>query len=85
MPQYSYRCKSCEHVFDEVYRIDDRKIPETQPCPECGKQDVYQKVSTPMIAYSVAPGLKTSDNFNSRLKSIKSTAGQENTVGDSIR
>jgi putative FmdB family regulatory protein len=85
MPQYSYRCRSCSHEFDEIHTVSDRKIPEEKPCPGCGQSEIYQKIGTPVIGYSVAPGLKTTDNFNSRLKEIKKRSGRDNTVGNAIR
>lgn len=86
MPQYSYRCRSCEYEFDEIHRIDDRKIPEYNPCPGCGiTGEIYQKIGTPVIGYSIAPNLRTSDNFNSRLKEMKKKAGRDNTIGEAIR
>jgi hypothetical protein len=66
--------------------VKDRKIPEDNPCPNCEAEgQVYQSIGTPVIGYSIAPGLRTSDNFNSRLKVIKSTAGKDNTVDRGIR
>jgi|AntDeeMinimDraft_6_1070357.scaffolds.fasta_scaffold15349_2 putative FmdB family regulatory protein len=85
MPVYSYKCRKCENEFNGVYLIDDRKIPEENPCPECSAMEVYQKIGTPVIGYSIAPNMRTSDNFNSRLKEIKAKSGSGNTVSDSIR
>lgn len=72
MPLYEYSCKSCDHAFTKMNMIVDRKLPESEPCPECsvlGK--VVQQISTPMIAYSNPGSLKTTDSFNDRLKDIK--------------
>ena len=38
MGVYNYRCSSCEHLFDEVHKMDDRKIPVESPCPKCGSE-----------------------------------------------
>ena len=87
MPLYNYRCRSCDYEFTEMHSIADRKEPTEKPCPACLIEDtVYIAIKgAPVIGYSIAPGLKTSDNFNSRLKEIKKKSGQDNTVGDSIR
>ena len=34
MPTYDYRCKSCEHSWEEFQSIT---APPTKKCPECGK------------------------------------------------
>lgn len=86
MPTYSYKCRSCEHEWEDYYLIADRKIPESEECPLCFMPGtVYQKIGTPKLLYSVDNSLKTSDNFNSRLKEIKKRSGSGDTVGDSIR
>lgn len=35
MPTYNYRCKSCEHKFEEFQKITEDALTE---CPECGKE-----------------------------------------------
>lgn len=67
---YTYGCKKCEHRFDGSYRMDDRKIPESQPCPSCGEMSVQHLiVSAPKVCYSMST-MKTTDGFNDRLKDI---------------
>ena len=34
MPTYDYKCKACEHTFEEFQMMSD---PELRKCPECGK------------------------------------------------
>jgi len=87
MPQYNYRCRSCDYRFTDVKSIEDRKVPTEQPCPNCcNTGDIYLSIdSAPAIGYSIAPGLRTTDDFNSRLKEIKKRSGKGNTVGDAIR
>lgn len=86
MAIYSYKCRRCEHAWDATYLMSDRKIPESEECPACLViGEVYQRIGTPKLLYTVDYSLKTTDNFNSRLKDIKKKAGSDNTVGDSIR
>ena len=85
MPVYSYRCRTCDHEFDKQLMMANRKQPEEDDCPECGLKAIYQKITATTIGYSIAPNMRTSDNFNSRLKEIKKRSGSGDTVGDSIR
>lgn len=44
MPIYTYQCSECEHHFEKFLKMDNRKQPEGEPCPNCGKQAVTQKL-----------------------------------------
>tara|TARA_B100000929_G_scaffold290599_1_gene284832 strand:+ start:16627 stop:16890 length:264 start_codon:yes stop_codon:yes gene_type:complete len=87
MPIYDYRCGSCGNQFSQRKKISEMEAPLSEPCPECEKKGEITKIitSAPVVGYSIAPSLKTTDNFNSRLKEMKSKAGKGNTFSDSIR
>lgn len=86
MPLYDYGCRECGQYFTDVHKIDDRKIPCENPCPNCGELAVFLKVGAPVLGYNIKPpGLRTSDNFNDRLKDLKKGKGKDNTIGDAIR
>jgi putative FmdB family regulatory protein len=36
MPFYDYKCDKCEHIFEEMLKVADRKKPERKKCPGCG-------------------------------------------------
>ncbi len=42
MPTYEYRCKSCEHAWDEFQSISANP---TRKCPECGKLKAERIIS----------------------------------------
>jgi putative FmdB family regulatory protein len=45
MPLYEFSCNKCEHRFEKLNPIRDMKVPETEPCPNCGSiGTVEQKV-----------------------------------------
>ena len=72
MPYYDYRCRQCGHEFSKSLRIDDRKIPECNPCPSCETQSVDHIVSGTMIVSSVGGILsKTPDSFRDVLREMK--------------
>jgi len=41
MPKYSYRCASCEALFEREMAITEKKSARMR-CPECGSGDVAQ-------------------------------------------
>lgn len=51
MPFYEYKCSDCEHEFKQLNKIDNRKVPETEPCPQCKKE------GTVSLMIAGAPGL----------------------------
>jgi putative FmdB family regulatory protein len=44
MPFYDYSCSSCNHTFEKKFSISERKIPESEPCPECNQLTVTQAI-----------------------------------------
>lgn len=69
MPIYSYQCKSCGHAFDELQKIADRKVPEGNPCPECGEEKVEQTLTPVIFNADALP--KHSNDFKYLMNSIK--------------
>ena len=72
---YSYKCKACEHQFDRHLRMDDRKIPEGEPCPECGKEGtVFQWLgAAPKLVHETGSRLKVDDGWREVQSKIKET------------
>ncbi len=72
MPIYEYHCKTCDHQFSKLLKIDDRKTPENDPCPKCSNVSVLQAVFTaPGIADPVRIGVTKQDgNFKEVLQGI---------------
>ena len=42
MTLYNYNCANCQHNFEESLKMDDRKLPETLPCPNCKAEKTVQ-------------------------------------------
>jgi len=78
MPAYTYVCRKCDHSWDETHRIDDRKIPLSQPCPSCGvveEDSIYQQIGAPMICDPVRVGVTRPDTgFKEVLQKIDERA-----------
>jgi len=78
MPTYEYQCKSCKHSFQEIYKIDDRKIPVESPCPNCGEMEVQQLISSTGIVDPYIAGLKKpTSEFKEKMKSLKRFYGRK--------
>lgn len=41
---YNYHCQECKHEFEKNLPMKDNDLPESEPCPECGKIAVTQMV-----------------------------------------
>lgn len=84
MPLYSYKCSSCDHLFDEVHKMDDRKTPESKPCPACGAEgSVTQSIGTPgFISDSKSTLTRAGSGWQDVLKKVKSGSGRNNTIHD---
>ena len=44
MPIYGYACKSCEHTFDVLQKMND---PVLVDCPDCGTANLRKQLSAP--------------------------------------
>lgn len=72
MPMYDYRCSECNHVFEQMEKIDNRKNPEKQPCPNCQQMKVQFQIAAPAIGDAVRMGLTKPDaGFNEVMSKIK--------------
>lgn len=74
MPTYSYQCSKCEHDFEKILRIDDRKVPTEEQCPQCHAEHT---VSLCLVAPSLMNPLrvdglvKPPSQFRERMQQIK--------------
>lgn len=48
MPNYDYKCSSCEKVFEVFQKMSD---PVLTKCPECGKETVERLISGGNFAF----------------------------------
>lgn len=72
MPTYEYKCNECEHSFEEISRIDDRKIPCETPCPKCNKISVQQIISAVAGVVDARMNVKQKGDFKEVMQKIKS-------------
>lgn len=84
MPTYDYRCSNCEHKFEKIFKIADRNIPETEPCPICSKKCVSIVFAAPSLVspFRVDGLVKPKGDFKERMQQIKKLSGKKNTIKD---
>lgn len=42
MPIYEYKCKKCNHIFEQLQKISDKPL---CTCPECGAKQLIKLIS----------------------------------------
>lgn len=80
MPNYDFKCESCEHEFTENVPIANRD--DVLPCPNCEKKKVKRSVSAVKVSYS---GFKENttragSGWNDVLNKVKKGSGRENSI-----
>lgn|GEM_PF-411879 len=49
MPMFDYRCRNCEHVFEEL--VASSSVPDEEiECPRCKQRQSERLLSAPMIS-----------------------------------
>ncbi len=54
MPVYTYRCRYCEHEFDERVAYDDRD--RERSCPRCGQGSTVRLIPVPVFPLGARRG-----------------------------
>ena len=78
MPQYDYRCESCDHRFSlryKSYRLFDKSRPQ---CPACGSGELSRLIKNVSVAKS---GRQYSKMSSSEMLSVLES-GDERQVGE---
>ena len=74
MPFYDYKCKECEHTWEEQQSISARNVPRYNPCPGCGSSgDIVIHIGRANLANPInLEGLvRPKPEFEERLRDIK--------------
>jgi putative FmdB family regulatory protein len=77
MPNYAFKCESCEYSFDEMLSLSNRDNPIKNPCPKCNKKKVIRDwaASTPSLAMdaTLTPQKVVGSQFKEVIDKIKSS------------
>lgn len=70
--QYDYKCSACKEVFQRILKMNDRKIPESEPCPSCNETGTVCQtiINAPKLGFRTITK-KPESGFNEVLRDIK--------------
>lgn len=49
MIEYTYTCRGCHFSFTEKLPVNDRYLPTTLPCPQCGEMEVLKDIGSALF------------------------------------
>ena len=77
MPFYDYKCKECEHIWEEQQTIDARNVPRYSPCPKCGtSENIILVIGKVNVGDPIQLGIqKPPRDVQERLTQINKEAG----------
>lgn len=78
MPLYNYLCPNCETPQSHILKVDDRKIPESEPCPNCNGTQVHMVIGAPNVVSGTATNMKPDDAFRDVIKEMKKVVPHNN-------
>lgn len=68
MPNYGFICEGCNHSFEKLLSINEREIPLSEDCPQCGEKKIIKDYGS----------MKQSLNSDSLLNANRATGGKWN-------
>jgi putative FmdB family regulatory protein len=77
MPFYDYKCKDCDHIWEEQQTVDARNVPINNPCPECGtSEDIVLVIGKVHVGDPIQLGIqKPPRDVQERLTQINRDSG----------
>lgn len=74
MPTYEYYCSKCDKSFDKLLKIDERHLPTSENCPNCGDKECITLCigGSPISPLSVDGLVRPKGDFRERMQQIKS-------------
>ena len=82
MPWYDFQCRSCDHEFTEVLKMDDRDKPTRKKCPGCGRKTVSKLIGNVVMGDAVnldGGGERPDDSYREVISRINEREGIKGT------
>jgi putative FmdB family regulatory protein len=84
MPTYEYKCKNCEHVFEQFQSMKDAPL---RKCPECGKNTLERLIGTGAAILFKGSGFYQTDyrseSYKAAQKAESGTGTKHSKAGES--
>lgn len=71
MPFYDYLCHGCGAEFNKRLSMDDRHVPEAEPCPSCEQLEVKIRMMGFTLVSSAKTNLTPPSEFRTLMDGIK--------------
>ena len=78
MPNYEYKCTGCNHKWADIQTIQNRDLPLTQACPQCGTVGTVARGWDHAPTMGVDGSLKPQKGFRERMENMRSKLGKYN-------
>ena len=76
MPTYDYRCKACNHEFEEFQSMSAKPL---KKCPECGKAQLERLIGTGAALIFKGSGFYETDYRSKDYQKAKESESKEGT------
>jgi len=80
MPTYQYECVACEHIFEILQSMLDKRL---KKCPECGQNKLYRLIGAGSGIIFKGSGFYETDYKRKEASSEKSNTSKETSVKNS--
>jgi len=77
MPTYQYECDACEHAFEILQSMLDKRL---KKCPECGKNTLHRLIGAGSGIIFKGSGFYETDYKRKDTSASKSSGSEEATV-----
>jgi putative FmdB family regulatory protein len=78
MPNYEYKCTSCNAEWEDIQTISNRDKPLGSPCPRCGREGGVVRGWNSPPTMGVDAALAPPRGFKERMENMRTKLGRYN-------